>query len=155
MICWDFTEIEQASQLRYIQNFFVKVIREELLDQRVNVCIEHPHSGAVPLIQRGISPIHVKFAIFENGEPELERLVYYLIEFSTFHCNKIRIEKTKVDALRFLSEARRLIHICKNFDAGALGNIFDRLFIWSNVHQFEKVTLALVFSAALRSVVLN
>ena len=96
MIRWDFAEIEQAPQLRHVQNFTVEVIRKELHDQRVGVCVEHPHFGAVPVFQRSVSSVHVKLAIFEHGEPELERLVYYLIEFSTFHSNKIRSEKRKL-----------------------------------------------------------
>ena len=67
----------------------------------------------------------MKLVIFEQSEPELKWFVYDLIEFSTFYSNHVVIEKTKVEALRFLSETPRLLHICKHFDARALGDNFN------------------------------
>ena len=90
----------------------------------------------------------MKFAIFEHSEPELKWLVYDLIQFSTYHCNQVRIKLTKVDALWFFSKAPCLFHICKNFDARTRGDIFDSLPVWSDVHKLEKVSLALVSSGS-------
>ena len=91
VICWDFAEIKQATQLRHVKKIFVEIIRKELHYQRFGVCVGHSHSGAVPVFQSSLSALHVKLAIIEHGEPELERFVYDLIEFSTLYCNQVVI----------------------------------------------------------------
>ena len=49
VICWDYAKIKQSPQLRLIQKLFVDVIRKELHDKRINVCVEHPHFETVPV----------------------------------------------------------------------------------------------------------
>ena len=87
MVGKDFAKVEQAAQLRHVQQLFVEVVGEALKNQQVCVCVLHMHSRIEVVLQSGIGAVHMEFTGLKYREPKLEGLVDYLIDFVAFDCN--------------------------------------------------------------------
>ena len=146
VICWDFAKVRQVSQLRHVKQLSVEIRCEKLQNQRFCVCVQHVHSLTEVVLQRSIRAVHVEFAVVEYRKSELKGLVYYLIDFALFDGNQVRVEESKVDALKLLFHSPSLFHVTKHFNGCALSDILDCLSVRSVVHYFEEIALALVLS---------
>ena len=126
-VCRDSAKVEQVAEFWIAEQLLIRVVPEDLEEQRVCVRVEHSDVRPEEVLEFAVRPIHVELAVLQDREANLERLVDDLIDFAHLDTDQVLIEQAEVDAVRLFREPSRLVHVVEELNVHPLFDALDCL----------------------------